>query len=157
MNVTKLSHNSKDGFHTRVEWTDAAGNERTLSSRQRPHSDLTEALADLRFTVAEACLLFDVTEAVDDEPDVLAHLTVRGFTLKDLDDAVGVTITALRGVDWTEAPLVLNTPFAPVDLLPTPAADRLIKRAALEAQLFVTGKRAPGSPDLFTDLDGDDA
>lgn len=155
MNVTKVSHNPKE-MHTRVEWTDAAGNERTLASRKRPHPDLPDALADLRMTVAEACLLFDVTEQADDEPNVLAHLVVRGFTLREVDDAQGVTITALRSVDWTESPLVLNTPFAPVEMLPTMGAERLIRRAALEGQLFVGGKRAPGDPSLFDEDDAED-
>lgn len=153
MDVTKLSHNPKDP-RVRVEWTDDAGNERTLTSRKRPHPDFVDALAALRPVVAEACMIA-TTEDLDTDP-VLEQLSVRGLTLRALDDAEGVTITALREVDWTAAPLVLNTPFAPVEMLPHGRAERLVDRAVMEARLFVGGKRAPGEPDLFEDLDAED-
>lgn len=156
MTITKLSHNPADP-RTRVEWTDDAGNDRTLVSRQRPHPDLVEALANLRPVVAEACMLTDGGEPID---PILEHLTVRGLTLRSLEDAEGVTITALREVDWTGSPLVLNTPFASIEMLPSARTERLVEAAVREAALFVEGKRAAGGevtsphPSLF---DTDDA
>lgn len=143
--VTKVSYNGKD-VRTRIEWTDESGQDRTLVSRKRPSDDLVEALAALKPVVVAACLL-----AGDDEDlgPILDDLTVRGVTLRSLEDAEGVTITALREVGWTGAPLVLNTPFAPVDAVPDRRTERLLQRVTDEAQLFVGGKRAADEPTLF--------
>ena len=148
--LTKFSFNPKDG-KVLARWTEPSAeggrDQYELTSTDPPHPDLVDALEALAPVVAEACELRDTNGRVYAD-----QLAVRGLTLKDtLDadggDAEGVTITALRELPWSNAPLVLNTPFAPLDSLPHPRAERLVQAVAAEAVAYVNGKRLQA--DLF--------
>ena len=143
----------------RLEWTEQrvaesgelVTDERTLKSTDAPHPDFTEALQRLAPIVAEAC--FATQEEVDNATeagidDAVPALVVRSVTLKetagpDGEAAQGVTITALRELPWSNAPLVLNTPFAPVEMLPFGAEGR-VEALVFEATAYAKGKRAQG-------------
>jgi hypothetical protein len=124
----------------RLEYTVGNGSdepdEYTVTTRQPPHADLVEALGRLR---KHALALCELDRAVPE-----GEIEVRGVSIRWKDGAVGATITALRQLKTSAAPLVLNTPFkfegddnAP---LPQPAVDA-IRALVEEAALFLEGKR----------------
>lgn len=175
MNLSKVSITppaDKKPWAVRIEWdehrtTDAdlvVNDERTLKSDEAPHPAFLAALQALRPAVADACLLTPRDESGDVLPDELAELlstiTVRSVVWRDTDDGDGIVVTALRELDGIGTPLVLNTPFATPDLLPTD--DLYLHLATLkeEARAYVRGKRLHA--DLFagatiTVLGGDGA
>ena len=167
MDFTKISYappkEGKPGT-VRLEWTvtriapggELVTDERTLRSTDAPHPDFTDALQALAPAVCAAC--FVTEEEREDAQDELApgrpNLVVRSVTLKAVEDAFGelsdaATITALRELDWADAPLVLNTPFAPVSLLPHPGLDRLLDALRRHAKGYAEGRRAQAG--LFDD------
>lgn len=123
--------------------------ERSLVSSDAPHPDFLRALQGLRTAVMDACMIPDEGYL---DGSVYDAITVRSVTLKRIgSDAIpGVAITALRELDWSDSPLVLNTPFQPIALVPTDDLDELLEALAEEAREFIGGKRAQGS--LFDPL-----
>lgn len=75
-----------------------------VSVRQAPHPDFAAALDALRQDVLDLCEL----DGVDVE-----SLDVRGVSFSWTHGIMGATITALRTLKKSNAPLVLNTPFKP--------------------------------------------
>lgn len=157
MEFTKIKYDPKTGeVFLRWETPGAIGTDRhELTSKDAPHADFTAALEALAPVVGEALRL-------DHDPDFDAdELQIRGVTLKDAPDpgepgelVPGICITALRPLPWSNAPLVINTPFAPVDALPVTGLQRKVDRLCEEARRYVKGKRQQG--DLFAG-DGEDA
>lgn len=158
MDLTKIAYtppkDERKGT-VRLEWTvtrlsddgEHVTDERTLRSTDAPHPDFLEALKALARPVAEACFVSpEERESALDED----RITVRGVTLKstagaDGDTVDGVTITALRELDWSAAPLVLNTPFAPVGSVPYAPLERLLDELKRQARAYAGGRRAQGS------------
>lgn len=144
MQFEKIKYDPKK-VETVLRWTEMNDNNaldtHELTSKDEPHPDFTIALQALRDVVRDACELPEGAE-----------LTIRGLTLKDTTDeegdaVQGVTITALRELGWCNAPLVLNTPFAPVHSIPHVDAYDLVDEVVDQAKAFVRGKRNQG--DLF--------
>lgn len=130
-----------------LAWNTLKG-EYTHTSRREPHPDFVAAMDALKGVVRTAV---DLPENLCQDDD----LVVRGVTLKDAADGDGepvdgVCITALRSLDWCNAPLVINTPFSPVISVPTDGVDleELLDTLETEANAYLNGKSAPG--DLFT-------
>lgn len=149
MDIQKISYNPKDG-RVLLRWFrygKGVPDRHELESSDEPHPDFTDALRALAPVVAEAC------EVIGDGGEFLPEeLEIRGLTLKDTADASGemvpgVTITALRALDWSNGPLILNTPHAAIDALPSADAERLIEAAVSEASAYINGKRLQS--DLF--------
>ncbi|MEO1633212.1 MAG: hypothetical protein AAFU38_20795, partial [Bacteroidota bacterium] len=116
---------------------------RQIESTDVPHSDFLAALRALKPVVNEACMLGI------DRDDLDEQLTIKGLTLSETaddegDDAQGVTITALRELDWSGAPLVLNTPFSVVGYIPHDEAEIRVEAVEAEAIRYIKGKRAQG-------------
>jgi len=133
----------------RLEWETPSGGEEwdeaTISLKCTPHPDLLAALQALAPHVVEICEMEDLQEPA---------IEVRSVTYTWAHDVMGAVITALRHLQNSPAPLVLNTPHKPSDwygdqedgdpaqLLPehTVRALRQLQKEAIE---FLEGKRAP--------------
>jgi len=166
MNFVKIKHDP-NSLETVLRWEEPSetGNIDTheYTSKDEPHPDFIAALDALKGVVCKACgitptlkelacMEYDDLELdYENQLSAFVEMTIRGVTLKDssLDgEAVaGVTITALRKLDWCSAPLVINTPFAPIETLPHPRTWDLIEHLKSEARAFVNGKRKQA--DLF--------
>ncbi|MEO1076733.1 MAG: hypothetical protein AAFX41_12345 [Bacteroidota bacterium] len=155
MNITKISWTPAKTPDQKnkliLKWSKAIVNDegilveekRQLESTDVPHPDFLAALRALRPVVNEACML-----GIEDE-DLQDQLTIKGMTLSETaddqgDDAQGVTITALRELDWSGAPLVLNTPFSVVGYIPHSQAEARVEAVEAEAIRYIKGKRAQG-------------
>lgn len=158
MQFTKISltkpTESKLKWSVRLEWAvervndagETVTDERTLRSTDAPRGSFWGALQDLVPAVLDACML-DEGLAAEEREDLGDAITVRGVTLKDLDEGEGVTITALRELDWAPSPLVLNTPFALASTVPTDELEAKLEALRMEAVAYARGKR--NQPDLF--------
>lgn len=114
-----------------VRWVDGLA-EFEVSAAELPRQSFVDALAELAPDVLDLCML-DVE---------VERLTVRSVSLRDdAEGEAGLTITALRELDWTETPLVLNTPFASMALIPTEGIQERLLDLFDEARAFVEGKR----------------
>ncbi|GIV82848.1 MAG: hypothetical protein KatS3mg051_2202 [Anaerolineae bacterium] len=139
MKITKLKLDPAKGITLQWEQETAAGEPETysLTSKDAPSQDLYDALQALAPVVASACMI-DVDGTYTDYED----LTVRGVTVRYSSDHTSVVITALRRLDWIETPLVLNTPLAPVQMIPGHDVPRLLEKLLDEAEAYIEGKRA---------------
>lgn len=124
--------------------------EYTVSTRQPAHPDLLARLQDLAPHVLELCEL-DGVEA--------SEVEVRSVSFSWAHDVMGVTITGLRRLKRSPAPLVLNTPHKARDHYGEEGDDSqllgdeavmAISKLIGEANLFLDGKRGERAQgDLF--------
>jgi hypothetical protein len=147
----------KKPWTVRLEWTEVrvsedgtTADERKLRSGDTPRPQFRDAMRGLRRAVADAMML-----GIDGENEwLLDTLFVRGVTWRELDSGdEGVILTAVRALDWTETYAVLNTPLAPVGVIPTDDLRKLLADVRREALLYLDGHRAQAS--LFDSVAGD--
>jgi len=150
--ITKLGWTPKTG-RLALAWefpsaTEGEWDEFSFSRKVKPHPDLLGALQALAPHVVEICELEDLQEPA---------IEVRSVTYTWAHDVMGAVITALRQLQNSPAPLVLNTPHKPsapygdeegdpAQLLSEPTVLAL-RRLANEAREFLGGKRAPEPQD----------
>lgn len=164
MDFIKIKHDP-NSCETTLRWEEIGESGLTdrheLVSKDEPHPDFLAALEALKPVVCTACNIEPTDEERRDHfedfnevvaPDKIIDITIRGVTLKDTtgeegEQVGGATITALRKLPWCSAPLVINTPFAPIETIPDADTEYLIRRLVKEAESFVRGKRMQG--DLF--------
>lgn len=155
---TKIAYNPKTG-RVVLRHQEANGTEEpdsyTLDAKAEPRAEFLEALSALAPDVVDLCELDGV-----DESDI----EVRGVSLFYKDGIMGATITGLRSLRRSTWPLVLNTPFKPVEhysgegdeeqLLPEDTAERVLG-LVWEAGKYLAGERAiKTQTDAFDDEDG---
>jgi hypothetical protein len=146
MRITKAKY---DGSKVRIEYEkqrpDGQYDEFTLSSLDGPAQPFVDALNALAMDVVGICEL---------HADSLDRLTVRGVSFTYTNDIMGACITALKKLETSNAPLVLNTPHLPSEaygdgdvtspVLEPSTVSRLVEVA--EAALrFIDGERAQGN------------
>ena len=87
-----------------------AWDEYSMSSLDEPHPDFVEALQGLIPSVIEICEL----HPEDMEAEFYRH-SIRGVTFgyAGEDEILGASITSMRGLNDSNSPLVLNTPYLP--------------------------------------------
>jgi hypothetical protein len=149
MSETRATKVKFDGSKVRIEYEkkrlDGHYDEYTLSSLDSPSLEFQNALKALAMDAVTICEL--------DGKDV-DKLTVRGVTLTYTNDIMGACITALKKLETSNAPLVLNTPHLPSEaygdgdvtspVLEPSTVSRLVEVA--EAALrFIDGERAQGN------------
>jgi hypothetical protein len=105
----------------------------TIESNDEPAEALKRALQDLAPYV---CRLCEFPASWEDE------ITVRGVTVKpEVGADPGLTITALRRLQHSDTPLVINTPFSKASGVLSMALDQLTEKALAYAK---GGMRAQG-------------
>ena len=124
------------------------GNDKyTMESFDEPAPEFKKALNGLAQHVIDIC------ELSDEAPD---NFNVKGISLSDTDGITGVTITALKQLVHSNAPLVLNTPHKPFepyteggDTSNCLTSDQIeaVEKLIEAARDYLRGKRAQG--DLF--------
>lgn len=133
-----------------IEYCHSSGqHDIVLKSRQQPHPDFEDALNGLAKFVGEATGLNE-----------LVNMQVRGVTIKAFgEEGDGCCITALYTLEWSTAPLVINTPFTAIEAYPRCKGydedgneiyhylQDAVAYVVSEAQHFIQGKRAQA--DLF--------
>lgn len=146
--ITKIGWTPKTG-RLALAWElpakdEGEWDEFSFSRKVKPHPDLLAALQALAPHVVELCELEDLREPA---------IEVRSVTYTWAHDVMGAVVTALRHLQNSPAPLVLNTPHKPSDAYGEDEADpaqllpehtvRALRELAREAVAFLDGKRAP--------------
>lgn len=110
----------------------------TLTSPDAPRPELLELLAALTPFAVELCEF--------DEDDLWPNdLKAAGVTIgHGKEGARGITITCLRPVESSSAPIVLNTPHVNEDVWPA-GLDSALYSLEKEAGLYIDGYRAQQS------------
>jgi len=122
-----------------VRWQDG-DDEHEIVSPDPPRPALRRALDAFKPVACELAMI----PAPEDE------LWLQTVALrKDDDGNRGMTITMLRNLDWISTPLVVNTPYASLTMIPRDDLAELLFALAEEAEAYVEGKRAQA--DLFGD------
>lgn len=137
-----------DGSKVRLEYEkvrkDGDPDEFVLHSADQPAPELEAALQALAIDVVTICELI---------PSDTERLKVRGVTLTHSHDIPGVVVTALKTLQTSNAPLVLNTPHLPEQsysgnedepTMPTGMYARLCEIEA-QAHRYLRGDRAQGA------------
>ncbi|MCF7839775.1 MAG: hypothetical protein K9N22_03260 [Candidatus Marinimicrobia bacterium] len=125
------------------------GNDKyTMESFDEPAPEFKKALSGL------APHVIDICELSNESPD---NISVLGVSLSDTDGITGVTITALKNLVRSNAPLVLNTPHKPYESYTKDGDDSncltddqidAVETLVEAARDYLRGKRAQG--DLFS-------
>lgn len=129
--------------------------EYSLKSRQEPHADFIRDLDNLSLIQVRMCELVEEDSEYDDLDSEMSRHDVRGISLSyGLDDSgkvvMGVTVTSLRRLDQSNAPLTLNSPHkfdrphtehGDEDVLIAPEDMDLIRNLCQEALSYIEGKR----------------
>jgi len=102
MNLQKIKISAQENVE--LKYRNAAGDLITIEVKEKASDKLIKALYKFRQFVVEICEL--------PKTDV-EKISIRGlsFSFSDKTGATGVIITALRDLDDTDAPLLLNTPI----------------------------------------------
>lgn len=122
----------------------------TMESCEAPVQELKDALQKMRDHVIDIC---------EFPPPMNSGITIRGVTITYNDDDIqGLVITALRGLTYSNAPLIVNTPHftrepysegadPDMNVFSTECAEDLdgLERLAF---LYVGGQRAQQELDL---------
>ena len=149
MKITKVKY---DGSRVRIEWTIGDTDDpdkHSLDCRQAPKQEFVNALTALVPSVVAICELPD---------DYVVGIEIRGVSFSWAKDIMGATITALKTLNDSDAPLVLNSPHKPSEPYSETGDNRNCLSAAtvvaleevlMEAERYVEGERAQGS--LFED------
>lgn len=147
MRLRKIKHKAGK---TEIHWTttvEDTGDETKseLTSFDDPEPEFVTAMEALAADVLEICELPD---------DYTIGMDVTGLSLSYTDDdRMGATITALKGLEEANSPLVINTPHLPEidfdDPNPqmTPGMERRVDDLIERAKRFIGGKRA--QKDMF--------
>lgn len=121
-----------------VERTDGQYDEYTLTSNDAPVRSFYDALAALSTDVVQMC------EFAGGDVDV------RGVSFSHKKGILGVVVTALKSIERSASPLIINTPHttekpyaenAETPVLSTAMIGRL-RAVILEAERYVNGTRA---------------
>lgn len=149
LRFTKIKY---DGSKVRLEYEkvrkDGDPDEFVLHSSDKPDPAFDAALQALAVDVVTICELI---------PSDTERLKVRGVTLTHTNDILGVVVTALKTLNTSNAPMVINTPHLPSEsysdnedepTTPTGMWERLVVLEA-EALRYLNGERAQG--DLFAE------
>ena len=154
----KIKITSDDKIHFEYEKMNKNGDwdTHTMTSSQLARPELYHALDNLIPHIVVICEL-----PVEDH---LQHAyTMKGvsFSYGGDEDVMGVTMTATRSLDESNAPLVLNTPHKPADSY-SPGADETnllpyecvkdLRLLCERAEDYLAGKRAQA--DLFDEPEG---
>lgn len=123
--------------------------EHTFVSSDRPNPSFPNSMLRLRKAVCEICEL-PTTD------DFIRSIEVRGLSISHSErDGMGITITALRNLEHSDCPLVLNTPHKTEDgenpkrIMPSWAFNECMV-VMEEAQAYLEGDRE--QIDLFAEL-----
>lgn len=147
-----------DGSHVYLAYDEineetGAKNEHTVKSTEKPTPAFISTLGSLRS---------DVAEWVDQLNEWGNNLDIRGVSLSWTDGIMGACITALKPLENSRSPLVINTPHKPKTpysegdpdgdnyCLTTDCAEA-IERLIKVAEGFLDGERAQTSLDLHDD------
>lgn len=131
----------KDG-RTTIRYTEpVSGDEFEINSIDPARPELSKALNALVDDVVEICEL----DMIDED---LHKITVLGVSFT-YTQGIGATITALKTLEFSASPLVLNTPHKfsecenEMQMLTTEAVARL-KNLIVECNRYINGDRAQG-------------
>ena len=151
MQIDKVSYNPKEG-RVHIEWTKTSpkgAGEYAMTHAEKPRPEFLKSLAALAMDVIEIC----ECDGHWNESD----LEVRGASFSWTEGVMGATITALRKLRQSNAPLVVNTPHKPAqpyaaggddsNCLSEECVERLTTLMD-EARKYINGERAQG--ELFT-------
>ena len=143
-----------DGVNVFIQYEDGDNfqNEYTLKCDEKPRPEMEQAFKELAY---EALLLCELPE------DYLGRLEVRSVSLNygGKEETMGATISARMNLNYSNAPLNLNTPNKPVEPYSEGNYDdEMLQKMCLrpecvdkletlidEANYYVDGNRAQGS------------
>lgn len=135
-----------DGKKVIIAWTEGEDGEDkySLECVDEPLAEFKTALSGLAGDVVRICEL---------PAGYVQGLEVRGVSLSEKDGVTRVTITALKTLRTSDAPLILNTPNLPDKPANETAGGKLLPAETLgrvtlvlvEATRYVRGRRAQGN------------
>jgi len=154
---TKIKYDGKNVVLAWAEGDVDTSEEYTLKCDDAPHGDFTKALNTFAGHVAELCEL---------PKPWGSDLDVRGVSISHTQGIMGAVITALKPLEMSQSPLVVNTPHKPSepysegdpnagDYCLSTECTEAIAVLCVEAEAYLKGKRAQGK--LFKEKEQEEA